>query len=60
MSSVAQSIIRQSPRIHRASLGLVILVGLAAFALRAVAPSPIASAAQPGVQLDTSAEAVAH
>jgi len=40
MSSLIRSIAQNSPRIHRASVGLVILTSLAAFALRAVAPTP--------------------
>ena len=60
MSSIVHRIIRQSPRIHRVSLGLVILTSLAAFALRAIAPAPLASADQPAVHLDASPEPVAH
>lgn len=42
MSSFIRSITQNSPRIHRASLGLVILTSLAAFAIRAGAQAPSA------------------
>lgn len=44
MSSFIRSITHHSPRIHRASLGLVILTSLAAFAIRAGAQAPSVSA----------------
>jgi hypothetical protein len=40
MSSFIRSITQNSRRIHRASVGLVILTSLAAFALRAGAQTP--------------------
>jgi hypothetical protein len=44
MSSFIRSITHHSPRVHRASVGLVILASLAAFALRAGAQAPSVSA----------------
>jgi hypothetical protein len=60
MSSIIRRISRHSRRIHRASLGLVILVSLAAFALRVIRPTPVVAADQAVMHLDASAEPVAH